>query len=237
MGILEHYSRITKMPLSSVISESVGVAAPLIEKCIHYQCSINEIKNDLLKFTTKEIINRRRGDPEITHEEHCLLIWNTNIRSPLKIPVLDYFQLNANDKFMGKDEKEVISERLSSLRDTYNMEKAIYIYNQRVFDAKKQTVSGDSNILLIHKTIFEDYYFDAGHVQLLPASELIIFGINEVLRRRGIVLPCPVICWIDIYHVNEMVLMLPVIRKSDAFCLVRSRNDIIINPYSQDLRN
>lgn len=27
--------------------------------------------------------------------------------SPLKIPIADYFQLNANDEFMGKDEKQL----------------------------------------------------------------------------------------------------------------------------------
>ena len=42
--------------------------------------------------------------------------------SPLKIPIADYFQLNANDEFMGKDEKTVIRERLSS-RENYDMEK------------------------------------------------------------------------------------------------------------------
>lgn len=237
LELLSFYSRLTGKPLGSVMSDALDMAAPIFEKSIRHQCSINEIQNDLLKFYIKENINRGRGSSEITLEEYCLLIWNTNIKSPLKVPVSDFFQLKVNDEFMGKDEKTVIHERLASLRESYNMEKAIYIYNKRRFDVKKQSISGDSNILLIHKTTFEEYYFDAGHVQLLPASKLIIFGINEVLRRRGVVLPCPVICWIDIYHVNEMVLMLPVLRKADASCLVRSRNDIIINPYSQELRN
>lgn len=62
----------------------------------------------------------------MTLEEYCSLIWKTNIMSPLKIPITDYFKLNANDEFMGKDEKTVIRERLSSLRENYDMEKAIY---------------------------------------------------------------------------------------------------------------
>ena len=172
----------------------------------------------------------------MTLEEYCSLIWKTNIMSPLKIPITDYFQLNTNDEFMGRDEKTVIRERLSSLRENYDMEKAIYIYNQRKFDVKKQSVSGDSNIILIHRTTFEGYYFDAGQVLLLSTSQLIIFGINEVLRRKEIVMPYPVVCWIDIHHVNEMVVMLPVIRKTDVSNRVNAPDDIIINPYSQESR-
>ncbi|ECS4614210.1 hypothetical protein A9W13_17210, partial [Salmonella enterica subsp. enterica serovar Typhimurium var. 5-] len=71
---------------------------------------------------------------------------------------------------------------------------------------------------------------------LLSASQLIIFGINEVLRRKEIVMPYPVVCWIDIYHVNEMVVMLPVIRKTDVSNRVNAPDDIIINPYSQESR-
>ncbi len=172
----------------------------------------------------------------MTLEEYCSLIWKTNIMSPLKTPIADYFQLNANDEFMGKDEKTVIRERLSSLRENYDMEKAIYIYNQRHFDVKHQSVSGYSNIILIHRTTFEGYYFDAGQALLLSTSQLIIFGINEVLRRKGIVMPYPVVCWIDIYHVNEMVVMLPVLRKTDVSNRVNVPDDIIINPYSQESR-
>ncbi len=210
------------------------MAIPILEKCNRHHWSIKELKNDLLKFSIKESINRSRGEKEITLEEHFSLIWKTNIRSPLNIPVLDYFQLNANDEFMGKDEQTVIRERLSSLREGYDMEKAIYIYNQRKFDATKKSVLGDSNIILIHKTSFEGYYFDVGEVRLFSTSQLIIFGVNEVLRRKEVVMPYPVICWIDIYHVNEMVLMLPVIRKTDAFSCVNTPDDIIINPYSQE---
>ncbi|ELY4815229.1 hypothetical protein SM100_004058, partial [Cronobacter sakazakii] len=236
-GIINHYSRLTKTPVASAISEAVELTIPIFEQCIRHQLLIKELKNDLLKFSIIENINRGRGSPEITLEEHCLLIWNTNIKNSLKVPISDFFQLNVNDAFMGKDEKTVIHERLTSLRESYNMEKAIYIYNQRRFDVKKQSISGDSNILLIHKTSFEEYYFDVGHAQLLSASKLIIFGINEVLRRREIVLPCPVICWIDIYHVNEMVLMLPVIRKTDASSCGMAPNNIIVNPYSQENRS
>ncbi|EPS4528027.1 protein YagM [Citrobacter koseri] len=236
LGIINHYSKLTKTPVASAISEAVELTIPIFEQCIRHQWLIKELKNNLLRFSIRENINRGRGSPEITLEEHCLLIWNTNIKNSLKVPVLDFFQLKVNDEFMGKDEKTVIHERLASLRESYNMEKAIYIYNQRRFDIKKQSISGDSNILLIHKSAYEEYYFDVGHVQLLPASKLIIFGINEVLRRREIVLPCPVICWIDIYHVNEMVLMLPVIRKTDACNCVNAPDDIIINPYSQESR-
>lgn len=237
LGVINHYSRLTKTSLSSVIAESVDLAIPILEKCIRHHLSIKYLKNDLLKFSIKERINRSRGETEITLEEHCSLIWKTNIRSPLKIPVSDCFQLNANDEFMGKDEKTVIRERLSSLRKDYDMEKSIYIYNQRQFDVKQQSVSGDSNIILIHKTSFDGYYFDVGEVRLFSTSQLIIFGVNEVLRRKEVVMPYPVICWIDIYHINEMVLMLPVIRKADASRCVNTPDDIIINPYSRESRN
>ncbi|WP_227852694.1 hypothetical protein [Klebsiella oxytoca] len=237
MGTLERYAKMNNTSLSSVISDSVALTVHIFEQCLRYQWSIKELKNDLLKFTIKESINRARGALGITQEEHCSLIWKTNIRSPLKIPVSDYFQLNANDEFMGKDEKIVLRERLSSLREDYDMEKAIYIYNQRKFDETKQSVSGDSNIILIHKTSFEDYYFDVGEVRLFSTSQLIIFGVNEVLRRKEVVMPYPVICWIDIYHVNEMIIMLPVIHKKDASSCIRAPDDIIINPYSQENKN
>lgn len=236
LGVIDHYARLTNKSHSSVIAEVVDLAIPILEKFNRHNWSINEIKNDLLKFSIKESINRSRGKTEVTLEEYCSLIWKTNIMSPLKIPIADYFQLNANDEFMGKDEKTVIRERLSSLRENYDMEKAIYIYNQRHFDVKHQSVSGYSNIILIHRTTFEGYYFDAGQALLLSTSQLIIFGINEVLRRKGIVMPYPVVCWIDIYHVNEMVVMLPVLRKTDVSNRVNVPDDIIINPYSQESR-
>lgn len=162
METLEHYARMNNKSLSSVISDSVALTVHIFEQCLRYQWLIKELKNDLLRFTINERIIRNRGEKEVTLEEYCSLIWKTNIMSPLKIPITDYFKLNANDEFMGKDEKTVIRERLSSLRENYDMEKAIYIYNQRKFDVKKQSISGDSNIILIHRTTFEGYYFDAG---------------------------------------------------------------------------
>ncbi|EKA5807673.1 hypothetical protein OLL09_003632 [Escherichia coli] len=230
------YAELTQQSKSSAIAEVMDFVTPILEKCNRHNWSINEIKNDLLKFSIRESINLSRGKTEVTLEEYCSLIWKTNIISPLKIPIADYFQLNANDKFMGKDEKTVIRERLSSLRENYDMEKAIYIYNQRHFNVKNQSVSGYSNIILIHRTTFEDYYFDVGQALLLPTSQLIIFGINEVLRRKRIVMPYPVVCWIDIYHVNDMTVMLPVLRKTDASYPVNAPDDIIINPYSQESR-
>ncbi len=162
METLEHYARMNNKSLSSVISDSVALTVHIFEQCLRYQWLIKELKNDLLRFTINERIIRNRGEKEVTLEEYCSLIWKTNIMIPLKIPFTDYFKLNANDEFMGKDEKTVIRERLSSLRENYDMEKAIYIYNQRKFDVKKQSISGDSNIILIHRTTFEGYYFDAG---------------------------------------------------------------------------
>ncbi|TMV95779.1 hypothetical protein FE372_24920, partial [Salmonella enterica subsp. enterica serovar Typhimurium] len=135
---LEHYARMNNKSLSSVISDSVALTVHIFEQCLRYQWLIKELKNDLLRFTINERIIRNRGEKEVTLEEYCSLIWKTNIMSPLKIPITDYFKLNANDEFMGKDEKTVIRERLSSLRENYDMEKAIYIYNQRKFDVKKQ---------------------------------------------------------------------------------------------------
>ncbi|EOJ9307171.1 hypothetical protein ACM5KI_004363, partial [Salmonella enterica subsp. enterica serovar Typhimurium] len=152
METLEHYARMNNKSLSSVISDSVALTVHIFEQCLRYQWLIKELKNDLLRFTINERIIRNRGEKEVTLEEYCSLIWKTNIMSPLKIPITDYFKLNANDEFMGKDEKTVIRERLSSLRENYDMEKAIYIYNQRKFDVKKQSISGDSNIILIHRT-------------------------------------------------------------------------------------
>ncbi|EPA5328459.1 hypothetical protein ACLLS9_003761, partial [Salmonella enterica] len=138
METLEHYARMNNKSLSSVISDSVALTVHIFEQCLRYQWLIKELKNDLLRFTINERIIRNRGEKEVTLEEYCSLIWKTNIMSPLKIPITDYFKLNANDEFMGKDEKTVIRERLSSLRENYDMEKAIYIYNQRKFDVKKQ---------------------------------------------------------------------------------------------------
>lgn len=40
-----------------------------------------------------------------------------------------------------------------------------------------------------------------------------------------------VVCWIDIYYVNEMVVMLLVFRKIDVFNRVNVSDDIIINLY------
>ncbi|EBL1740135.1 hypothetical protein D1914_26005, partial [Salmonella enterica] len=102
LGVIDHYARLTNQSHSSVIAEVVDLAIPILEKCNRHNWSINEIKNDLLKFSIKESINRSRGKTEVTLEEYCSLIWKTNIMSPLKIPIADYFQLNANDEFMGK---------------------------------------------------------------------------------------------------------------------------------------
>ncbi|RVE15245.1 hypothetical protein CIG67_05795, partial [Escherichia coli] len=112
METLEHYARMNNKSLSSVISDSVALTVHIFEQCLRYQWLIKELKNDLLRFTINERIIRNRGEKEVTLEEYCSLIWKTNIMSPLKIPITDYFKLNANDEFMGKDEKTVIRERL-----------------------------------------------------------------------------------------------------------------------------
>ncbi|EAV3184343.1 hypothetical protein E1B13_04065, partial [Salmonella enterica subsp. enterica] len=70
LGVIDHYARLTNQSHSSVIAEVVDLAIPILEKCNRHNWSINEIKNDLLKFSIKESINRSRGKTEVTLEEY-----------------------------------------------------------------------------------------------------------------------------------------------------------------------
>lgn len=227
-------SAVKKCSESAAVDFIVKSFSPIANKIIYHHNEIQQIENIFLKMSIREHISEFRSEPEVTKEEYFSTVWKTHIKSPLSSTYSGFFQLKVSEGKMGKDEKIKLRDKLMSIRESYSMEKAILIYNRRTFDEKNQSIMGDASIFLIHRTSFDDYTFDAGQVQLLPTSELITFGVKEVIRRQGILLPYPVICWIDIHHVNGMSLMLPITHKSYTSSYSSPPNDIVINPFSQE---
>ena len=87
------------------------------------------------------------------------------------------------------------------------------------------------------ETSYEEYFFDLSQIQLLPVSELIIFGTEKVLERKNITIPHPCVCWIDIYQVNGLAIMVPIVHEVNATRRNHSTDDIIvINPFGYEIQ-
>lgn len=134
---------------------------------------------------------------------------------------------------MGKLEKKSITERLEVLVDANRAKAAIHIHTDRITDDNSQYVKGYSNTILLKETSYEGYHFDINNIVVLPISELIIFGVKEVLKRKNIYFHYPHICWINIYHTNNLAVMLPIICEANLpQCTRNEMKIILINPFA-----
>ncbi|MER5111322.1 hypothetical protein KDV65_17425 [Serratia marcescens] len=223
---------------SSVVSSCVAAFAPVLEKMNDSHQSVYNLKGMLQRFIITETNSQLRAHPCIAPEELCRTIYQTSIKGNSLITPADSHQQKHSNDSMNKKEATTIKEQLKSLKESTNAKKIIYIYDLRNIAPRNLCVYGQANIILIKEDKFNSYFFDFDHIQTLPTSDLITYGTTELLRREKIVLPHPYICWIDIYHVNNLSIMLPVAHEIDiSTCRRASDGVIVINPFSNNLKN
>ncbi|HAT1608152.1 TPA: hypothetical protein I8Y23_004519 [Raoultella planticola] len=232
---IDDFCYVKDISRSAGIELGMKVVIPFFKKITSCHYAAKQIEEILLRQSINEHISQVRGTPEITHEEFFLTIWNTHIKSALWIPSIENFQKKTNDGSMGKLEKKSITERLEVLVDANRAKAAIHIHTDRITDDNSQHVKGYSNTILLKETSYEGYHFDINNIVVLPISELIIFGVKEVLKRKNIYFNCPHICWINIYHTNNVAVMLPIIREVNLQqCTRKETKIILINSFATE---
>ncbi|HDL7825292.1 TPA: hypothetical protein PXP39_002439 [Yersinia enterocolitica] len=134
---------------------------------------------------------------------------------------------------MSNLEKEEIKKTLRNCIEGTEANNVIYIYTDRKVNYAKRLATGLATIQLIKDTMYEGNFFDLSRVVLLPAIELIEYGIDRVLKKHSVNTSFPHICWIPIFYINDKAVMIPVIQDRDVPSSLRSEgNFIIINPFS-----
>ncbi|SQA30336.1 Uncharacterised protein [Yersinia enterocolitica] len=136
-------------------------------------------------------------------------------------------------KRMSNLEIEGIKKTLRNCIEEGEAENVIYIYSDRKVNYAKRLATGLATIQLIKDTMYEGNFFDLSRVVLLPAIELIEYGIDRVLKKHSVNTSFPHICWIPIFYINDKAVMIPVIRESDVASSSKpTGNIIIINPFA-----
>ncbi|EOZ3193319.1 TPA: hypothetical protein PXJ35_002267 [Yersinia enterocolitica] len=134
---------------------------------------------------------------------------------------------------MSNLEKEEIKKTLRNCIEGTEANNAIYIYTDRKVNYAKRLATGIATIQLFKDTMYESNFFDLSRVVLLPAIELIEYGIASVLKKHSINISFPHICWIPIFYINDKAVMIPVIQERDVPSSLRSEgNFVIVNPFS-----
>lgn len=223
---------------SSVVLSCVTTMAPILEKMNENHQSALNLQGRLQRFIVTETISQLRSTPCIVPEELCRTIYQTSIKSNSLISPADNHQQKSGNDSMTKREALTIKEYLKSLKKSINVKKIIYIYDERKIDLRTFRVYGRANIIPIKEDRCNDYFFDFDNIQVLSTSDLITFGTTELIKRKKIAFSHPYICWVDIYHVNNLSIMLPVANANDvSTCKKTSSDVIVINPFSSDIQS
>lgn len=228
IGSAMHISR------SAVFDYAVKALYPLASRISYHSNEVKNLEELFLNQSTDIHLQSVRGTPEITREEFFLAGWESCIKSPLNIFAFEYYRHNTCDETIGKSEKKNIEEQLKDFVDANRVKGAIHIKTDRIVDKNGPYVKGHTKTILIKETSWNGYFFDFNKIITLPITDLIIFGIKEVLKRRAICLNGPYICWINIYHTNDMAVMVPILRLTDVPEQRRQEKIIfIVNPFTE----
>ncbi|EJF5837415.1 hypothetical protein M8W81_002565 [Salmonella enterica] len=219
---------------SAVFDYAVKALYPLASRISYHSNEVKNLEELFLNQSVNIHLQSVRGTPEITHEEFFLAGWESHVKSPLDILAFEHYRHNTSDGAMGKIEKKSIEEQLKDMVDANRVKGAIHIKTDRIIDKRSPNVKGYEKTILINDTSWHGYFFDLNQIIILPISDLIIFGIKEVLKRRAICFNAPYICWINIYHTNDMAVMVPIIRVTDVPEHRRKEKIIfIVNPFAE----
>ncbi|AHK18679.1 hypothetical protein BF17_04485 [Yersinia similis] len=142
-----------------------------------------------------------------------------------------------SDQRMSNLEIEEIKKTLRNFIEETEAKNVIYIYTDRKVNYAKRLATGLATIQLIKDAMYESNFFDLSRVVLLPAIELIEYGIDSVLKRHSINISFPHICWIPIFYINDKAVMIPVIQERDVPSSSKpTGNIIIINPFADIIK-
>lgn len=235
---LKEWSLVKGCSYSESINFWLDVVSPLIREAnFHHQTAVEIERNAVLAL--KGIIKKPSLEEEIARAEVILqTIWNENIRWEEEILDNNVYLHKLRSNLMGKDEMDGIECNAKKIIEMFSAERLIWIYTDRRVNHNHLKAGGISNLIIIKKTNYGGYYFDINHVIILSLIEVSTYGANNAIKKKGVVLPHSNICWIPIYHTNNMVVMLPVIEESMKH---KSCNDnsiiTIINPFNEEVRS
>lgn len=170
--------------------------------------------------------------PVVSAEEHMKIMWeNYLVSSHFFTPALSHQQKSICNT-MSSLEIKAFKDELTLKKASQPAKKIIYIYAARQVDKRSLCIHGHAYTFFLKERTHDGNYFDVNHIQLLPISDLIIFGTEKNPERKNISIPYPCICWIDIFQINGLAVMVPIVRESSMPPQKKSNtNIIIINPF------
>jgi hypothetical protein len=234
INTIDDYCMAKNTSRSATISWLLDCTVSLLGTITNHHYAAIELETALMQITKEQ---PRRSEAKLTLEEHFLTIWNEAIIYPKEILNLDFHNHKTSSGKMGKTEREEIKGMLEGLIEKFQMKKALYIYTDRRIDNSYLKAGGLSNTILLKKTTFDGYLFDVSNTVVLPIIQLIIFGIEETLRKNSVYLTTPSCCWVPVYHTNNLAVMVPVLREEDAPQSSKmGGNIVIVNPFANDVK-
>ena len=235
---LKEWSLIKKCSLSESINFWLDVVSPLIREANHHHQTAAEIERNAV-LALKKVIQTDPLEAEITRVEIILMsIWNETIREKEEFVGDDIYIHKLRTHLMGRDELEGIKCRAEEIIERYGAERLIWIYTDRRVNHKYSQAGGLSNLIIIKKSHYANYYFDINHAIILSLSEIAMYGAEKAIKKKGVILPHPYTCWLPIYHTNNMVVVIPVIEERMKHKSCKENCALtIINPFSDEVRN
>lgn len=235
---LKDWSLIKKCSHSESINFWLDLVSPLIREAnYHHQTAAEIEKNAVL--TLKKIMQTDSLEKESTRAEVILMtIWDENIRQQEEIVGNDVYIHKLRTKLMGKNELEGIQCSAEEIIERYGAERLIWIYTDRRVNHKHLQAGGISNLIVIKKSHYANYYFDINHAIILSLCEISMYGADKAIKKKGVILPHSYSCWIPIYHTNTMVVMIPVIEERMKHKSCKENCVLtVINPFNEEVRN
>ncbi|MGC0807308.1 hypothetical protein [Pantoea agglomerans] len=235
---LKDWSLIKRCSHSESINFWLDLVSPLIREANYHHQTAAEIERNAV-LALKRIMQTDPLETESTRAEVILMtIWDENIRQQEEIVDNDVYIHKLRTQLMGKNELEGIQCRAEEIIERYGAERLIWIYTDRRVNHQHLQAGGISNLIMIKKSHYANYYFDINHAIILSLCEIAMYGADKAIKKKGVILPHSYTCWIPIYHTNNMVVMIPVIEERMKHKSCKENCVLtVINPFNEEVRN
>ncbi len=238
---IEEFQRsaaLRKTSLSEEISNGLDILAPFYAAINSHIHIVNEIERNIPSILNKCLNHEVSEKDTLNFEKALWSIWENNIRQQQELLEDKFYIHKMTGQRMGKIEVDQITKDAEDLVAKFGAQRVIWIYTDRRVNNKHLKAGGISNIIIINKTNFGGYYFDINHTVIIPLIDLSIYGATRSIKNKGVKLLHSYLCWIPIYHTNNMAVMVPVLEDKYIHSTRQERCIVtIINPFNEEIRN
>lgn len=238
---IEEFKRLAvlrKSSLSEEISNGLDILAPFYAAINSHIHNANEIERNLPSILRKCLNHEVYEEDTFNFDKVLWSVWENNIRQQQEFLEEKFHIHKMTGQRMGKIEIDQIENDAKDLVETFSAQRVIWIYTDRRVNNKYLKAGGISNIILIKQINFGGYYFDINHTVVIPLIDLSIYGAKRSIKNKGVKLLHPYLCWIPIYHTNNMAIMVPVLEDKYIHSTRQEKCIVtIIDPFNEEIRN